>query len=137
MKRENELVKKAMEAKEKAYAPYSKFKVGAAVLTESGEIFTGANVENSSYGATICAERIAVLKAVLDGFREIKAIAISSDSDELIFPCGICRQVIFEFGKIDTIILCSDNRGNFETHTLGELLPYAFKLKEDKNTNGV
>ena len=125
---EEELVKTAMEEKTRAYAPYSKFRVGAAVLTENGKIYTGANIENASFGATICAERTAIIKAVSNGDLKIKAIAVSSDSEELIFPCGICRQVLHEFGKHDTIILCSDNKGNFEAYTLGELLPHDFKF---------
>ncbi|NSW91798.1 MAG: cytidine deaminase [Firmicutes bacterium] len=122
-----ELVRTAMEEKTKAYVPYSKFRVGAAVLTENDNIYTGVNIENASYGATICAERTAIIKAVSNGEVKIKALAVSSDGEEIIFPCGICRQVLLEFGDCNTIIICSRNNGEFEVYTLGELLPYAFK----------
>lgn len=121
------LVKKAIDEKSKAYAPYSGFKVGAAVLTESGNIYTGVNIENISFGATNCAERTAIFKAISNGERKIKAIAISSDSEKITFPCGICRQVIFEFGDKDTSIVCSNNDGEFKVYTIEELLPYAFE----------
>ena len=87
--------------------PYSGFHVGAAVLTPDGKIFTGCNVENASYGASICAERTAIVKAVSEGAASISAIAITSDSDDLTFPCGICRQVIAEFGTHDVQLFCA------------------------------
>lgn len=121
------LVRKAIEEKEKAYAPYSGFKVGAAVLTEMGNIYTGVNIENVSFSATNCAERTAVFKAISNGERKIRAIAISSDSEEIVFPCGICRQVILEFGNKNTKIICSNNNGDYKVYNLEELLPYAFK----------
>ncbi|HHY23517.1 MAG TPA: rRNA maturation RNase YbeY [Clostridiaceae bacterium] len=121
------LVRKAIEEKEKAYAPYSGFKVGAAVLTETGNIYTGVNIENVSFSATNCAERTAVFKAISNGERKIRAIAISSDSEEIVFPCGICRQVILEFGNKNTKIICSNNNGDYKVYNLEELLPYAFK----------
>jgi cytidine deaminase len=121
-----ELVKAAAEAKEHAYAPYSKFKVGCALLTESDRLYTGINIENASYGATNCAERTAIFKAVSDGNTKIKAVAIASDSNDMIFPCGICRQVMVEFGDADTKVICSTKNGEFKVYTLDEVLPNAF-----------
>jgi len=124
-----ELVKIASEAKQNAYAPYSGFKVGAAVVTDKGNIYTGINIENASYGATNCAERTAVFKAVSNGERKIDIVAISSESEDFIFPCGICRQVLAEFAHKDTKIICSKKNGDFIVLTLEELLPHAFFLK--------
>lgn len=124
---DKELVKIAGETKKKAYAPYSNFRVGAAVLTDSNKLYTGANIENASYGATSCAERTAIVKAVSDGERKIRTIAIASDSEDFIYPCGICRQVISEFGDSDTKVICSKKNGDFKVFTLEELLPNAFK----------
>lgn len=123
----SELVKIAVEAKEKAYAPYSNFRVGAAVLTENNKVFDGQNIENVSFGATNCAERTAIFKAVSSGDRKIKAIAIASDSSDIIYPCGICRQVIAEFGDINTLVICSSINGTIKEYTLNDILPYAFK----------
>ena len=97
MKQYKELLVKAHEAQEQAYVPYSKFKVGAAVLMKSGKIYTGCNIENASFGATNCAERTAIFKAVSEGEHEIAAIAIVGSHNEFTYPCGICRQVIAEF----------------------------------------
>jgi cytidine deaminase len=124
---DKELVKVAASVREQAYAPYSKFKVGCAVLTESNKMYTGINIENVSYGATNCAERTAIFKAVSEGSRKIKTIAIASDSSDIIFPCGICRQVMVEFGDADTRVICSTKSGEFKVFTLGEMLPNAFK----------
>jgi cytidine deaminase len=124
---EKELVSMANQAREKAYAPYSNFRVGAALLTEDNKVFTGVNVENSSHGATVCAERTAVCKAVSEGYKEFKAIAIASDSDDYIYPCGICRQVLSEFNNGSMRIICSKPTGEYITFTLEELLPSAFK----------
>jgi len=121
----NELVFRAQKAKENAYSPYSGFKVGAALLDSSGKIHTGCNVENVSFGATNCAERTAIFKAVSDGIHDFEAIAIASDSKDLVFPCGICRQVMAEFG-IQRIIVSQDD-GTFAEYSLEDLLPYAFK----------
>jgi len=96
------------------------------VLAKSGKVFTGVNIENASFGATVCAERTAVFKAVSEGEREIAAVAISSDSDEYTFPCGICRQVLREFGDDDTKVICGNKNGEFTVFRLGELLPNAF-----------
>ncbi len=122
-----QLIKLAQEAAKKAYAPYSGFNVGAALLCKSGNVYTGCNVENSSYGASNCAERTAVFKAVSEGEREFVKIAIVSEKGGLTFPCGICRQVLSEFMPNGRIVLYSDEHG-IKEFTLNELLPYAFKL---------
>lgn len=121
----NELVKFAKTAKENAYAPYSGFRVGAALLDKFGNVHTGCNIENASFGATNCAERTAIFKAVSQGFHNFEAIAVASDSKDLIFPCGICRQVIAEFG-IQRIIVSRDD-GTFVEYKLEDILPFAFK----------
>ncbi len=126
-----ELIDMAKEARKNAYAPYSKFKVGAALLTKSGKVFTGCNVENSSFGASMCAERVAVFKAVSEGEREFKAIAVVTDTDDPAMPCGMCRQVLSEF-SMDIKVYAANLDGKVKTTTLRELLPYAF-TKEDLN----
>jgi len=118
------LIEMALAVRQNAYVPYSGFRVGAALLTGKGKVYTGCNVENASYGATCCAERTAVFKAVSEGGVEFKAIAVASDSEELTFPCGICRQVLAEF-KIPRII-AANKRGEYREFDLKELLPYAF-----------
>jgi len=123
---DRKLLAMAEDIKKNSYSPYSKFRVGAAVLAKSGKVFTGVNIENASFGATVCAERTAVFKAVSEGEREIAAVAISSDSDEYTFPCGICRQVLIEFGDDDTKVICGNKNGEFTVFRLGELLPNAF-----------
>lgn len=123
------LLKMAKEAMTKAYVPYSKFKVGAAVLTTSGKIYTGCNIENASYGATNCAERTAIFKAVSEGEKEISAIAIVSSSEAFTYPCGICRQVISEFMHEGDFIF--DNaQGEIKVISFKEIFPYSF-TKED------
>lgn len=123
-----ELLNIAKEAKEHAYAPYSKFKVGAAVITGEGRIYTGANIENATYGATICAERLAIYKAVYDGAKSIDMVAIASEEPDTI-PCGICRQVMSEFSSEKGTIICTEGEdGKPIKYTLDELLPHAFKL---------
>jgi len=123
---DRELLRLAIEAKKNSYSPYSKFRVGAAVLAESGKAYTGVNIENSSFGATNCAERTAIFKAVSEGEKKIIKIAIASDSDDIIYPCGICRQVMTEFCGKETIIICSKKNGEYKVHTLNEILPNAF-----------
>ncbi|MGL4798549.1 MAG: cytidine deaminase [Cellulosilyticaceae bacterium] len=125
------LIEKAKEAMARAYAPYSKFQVGAAILTEDGEVYTGCNVENASFGATNCAERTAIFKAVSDGVRRIKAVAIVSSSKEFTYPCGICRQVIGEFMPQGEIIL-ENAAGEIKVYAFTELLPFHF-TQEDLN----
>lgn len=118
------LVKKALEAKEKAYAPYSGFRVGAALIAGSGKVYTGCNIECSSYSPTICAERTAISKAVSEGERQIVAIAVTGDS-EWTYPCGVCRQVIREFGK-DAKVIVVKSEDEYKEYTLEELLPHSF-----------
>lgn len=122
---EKELLQKAEAAKKMAYVPYSRFPVGAALLTKSGRVFTGCNIECASYGGTNCAERTALFKAISEGEREIEAIAVVSDNESYTFPCGICRQVILEFGRDIKIILGNKN-GEIKVFTIEELLPNCF-----------
>ena len=119
-----ELIRKAIEAQQKAYVPYSKFKVGAALLTEEGEVFTGCNIEIASYSPTICAERTAIFKAISEGLTKIKIIAVVGDA-EFTYPCGVCRQVIREFGKDATIIIARSEE-DYREYKLEDLLPYSF-----------
>ena len=121
-----ELYRTAHQVVQYAYAPYSRFKVGAALLTKSGEVFTGVNVENSSFGATICAERTAFVKAISEGFREFDAIAVIS-SDGEVYPCGICRQFMFEFGD-DLKIITGEDEDHLHITEIKELLPEGFRL---------
>lgn len=124
----NELVNTAIKAAEKAYAPYSKFRVGAAALDENGAVFTGCNVENASYGLTVCAERIALFKAVSEGAAPIKALAVVTlDAPGTCSPCGACRQVIYELAK-NSVVLLADREGGFKEMTPAELMPEAFEL---------
>jgi cytidine deaminase len=118
------LVQAAIKARERAYAPYSHYPVGAAVLTVSGKVFTGANIENASYPAGICAERVAVFKAVSEGETEFSAVAVVTGNGGA--PCGVCRQVIAEFG-LETEILIADRSGNIlNVAYIKDLLPHAF-----------
>jgi cytidine deaminase len=121
------LLAAAKSAQRHAYAPYSKFPVGAALLTKSGRVYTGCNVENASYGLAICAERVAISKAVSEGHRQFIAIAIVAPSSQAT-PCGACRQVLSEFG--DLTIICADSRNlkRLHTYSLASLLPHAFQL---------
>ncbi len=120
---DNQLIDLATEARKQAYAPYSHYEVGAALLAASGQVYTGCNVENASYGLTICAERTAVFKAVSSGEREFAAIAVvTSDGGS---PCGACRQVLAEFG-LHMRVLVADIAGNYRAYRLDELLPDAF-----------
>lgn|GEM_PF-130628 len=123
-----DLINSAIKAKEKAYCPYSKFRVGAAILT-SDKIFTGSNIENSSYGLTICAERVAIFKAVSEGYKDFKEIAISSDTERFIYPCGACRQVLSEF--VDDIKITLINKdGKEKIVYLKEIFKETFILKK-------
>lgn len=124
-----ELVRLAAKAREYAYVPYSQFKVGAAVLTSSGEVYTGCNIENASYGATNCAERTALFKAVSEGHRKFVKLAVISNNENFAYPCGICRQVIAEFGT-DIEIITANCKEEFTVHKLDEILPYAFTPKD-------
>lgn len=125
------LIKKALEAKENAYVPYSKFRVGAAILTEDGKVYTGCNIEIASYSPTICAERTAIFKAISEGSKKVKTIAIVADG-EFTYPCGVCRQVLREFGK-DAKIIIANSQEDYREHTLEELLPHSFGPEDLKN----
>ncbi len=124
---DRELIEISKKAQEFAYAPHSKFKVGAALLCRDGSVYTGCNIENATYGATNCAERTAVFKAVSEGKRDFTAIAITSSGKDLTFPCGICRQVLSEFSPEIKVIL-EDEKGELHTFMLSELLPHSFTL---------
>lgn len=117
------LIETAMKYRENAYAPYSNFKVGAAVEGVSGRIYGGCNIENSSYGMTICAERVAIVKAISEGEKEIKRLAVVTSSKELSLSCGACRQVLIEFGRNAEIFCCGVN-GDCDTYTAEELIPH-------------
>ena len=120
---DEELLRRAREAQEKAYAPYSGYPVGAALLTKSGQVYAGANVENASYGLSVCAERVAAFKAITDGEREFEAIAVVTQNG--VTPCGACRQVLSEFGP-DMRVLVADAQGRRRDYVLSELIPDAF-----------
>lgn len=121
-----DLIKKALEVQKRAHAPYSKFSVGCALEAASGKIYMGCNVENASYGATICAERSALVQAVSSGDKVIKRLAIVASSPQIIVPCGICLQTILEFGPEAEVICCSENAKDQKTFSLKELLPQSF-----------
>ena len=125
MSEKNTLMQAALDAKNNAYAPYSGFRVGAAVLCDDGSIYTGCNVENASYPCGICAERTAVSKAVSEGKRRFRMIAVTGSSPEKCTPCGICRQFLYEFAP-DMTVLCGNDTGEFDEITMSELLPRGF-----------
>ena len=122
-----ELVKKAIEARKKAYAPYSKFKVGAALEAANGKVYTGCNVENASYGITVCAERVALFKAVSDGVKIFKRLVIVADTKQPCSPCGICRQALYEFAPNLEVVM-ANTKGKTKIIKFGELLPHPFSL---------
>jgi len=119
------LISAAIHARENAHAPFSKFKVGAAVEDDTGRLHTGCNVENATYGLTVCAERIAVFKAISEGARRFKRVAVAADTEALTPPCGACRQILWEFcGDIEVVLV--NLNGKSETVRLGALLPMPF-----------
>lgn len=124
------LMIRALAAREKAYAPYSKFHVGAALQTTSGEVFDGCNIENCSYGLTNCAERTAIFKAVSEGHTKIAALAVAGATEDPIAPCGACRQVIAEFADKDTPVWLTNIKGDVQQTTVGALLPGAFDASD-------
>lgn len=121
-----ELIAAAQAARAKAYAPYSQYQVGAAVRTASGRIYTGCNVENASYGLTICAERVALTSAVADGEKEFVALAIAAGDSTPGMPCGACRQFMAEWFTADVPVIVTSSRGERRQMTFGELLPVPF-----------
>jgi cytidine deaminase len=119
------LITAASQARENAHAPFSKFKVGAALEDDGGRVHTGCNVENATYGLTVCAERVAVFKAISEGVRSFRRIAVVADTDKLTPPCGPCRQILWEFcGDIEVIL--ANPRGKTETLRLRDLFPRPF-----------
>lgn len=125
------LIKEAFEARKRAYTPYSKFNVGAAVLTNDGKMYSGCNIENASYGATNCAERTAIFKAVSEGSTTITAVAVVGDLNSFTYPCGICRQVIVEFALDDNIdIILAKSEKEYIVVKLKDILPGAFTKKD-------
>lgn len=126
----NELIKMAHKAKEFAYSPYSNFKVGAALLTTNGKVFLGCNIENGSYGATNCAERTAIFKAISEGYTDFEKIAIVSSSGDFTMPCGICLQVMSEFMLDKDIVLSNDN-GDVKVLKVRDFLPHNFSFKKE------
>ena len=119
------LIDAARRAREHAHAPFSKFKVGAALLDDSGQIYTGCNVENATFGLTVCAERVAVFKAISEGARKFRRIAVAADTGVLTPPCGACRQILWEFcGDVEIVLV--NPRGKTETHRMRDLFPKPF-----------
>lgn len=129
VKKIEELMSQAREVMKNSYCPYSKFPVGAALLTEDNQVFTGVNIENVSFGVTNCAERSAIFTAVSTGYRPgfIKAIAVAGDTETFLSPCSVCRQVMVEFCKPDTPVYLTRKDGDIFTTTLEELVPFAFE----------
>ncbi len=126
---EKKLIEMAEKAREKAYVPYSKFKVGAVLETESGKVYTAANVENSSFGLSMCAERVAIFKAVSDGEMKFRRLVVIADTNDAVSPCGACRQVMSEFGDFEIVLANVDGKVN--RTSVRELLPGAFDFKSD------
>lgn len=121
----NELIELAKQARLAAVAPYSNFKVGAVVLTKSGKVYTGCNIENTSYGLTMCAERVALFKALSEGEREFLQIVIVGDTKRETYPCGACRQIMSEFAPHAEVI-CANVGGKAQSYRMSDLLPHAF-----------
>ena len=127
----DDLIEQARQAAGNAYCPYSDYPVGAVILTENGETFWGCNVENVSFGAGICAERVAAGNAIANGYTDFRAIAIFHDGEDLPYPCGVCRQFLSEFGLDLTVIVATNE--TYEIFSLASLLPHAFDTKEVKS----
>ena len=123
------LLRMAHDAMKNAYVPYSNFPVGAALLCEDGSVYTGCNVEGASYGNAICAERTALCKAVSEGKRRFDTLAVTANTEDFCTPCGICRQILYEFSP-DLRVLCGSRDGSHTVHSLKELLPCAFSAKD-------
>ena len=135
-----ELISTAVSMQERAYVPYSHFPVGAALLCSDGAVFTGCNVENAAYGSTLCAERTALVKAVSEGRTGgFTAIAIAGRGSDFCWPCGACRQMLFEFCKEDMPVILAKSKEDYQTTTLGQLFPMGFgpdKLGKEKPVCG-
>jgi cytidine deaminase len=131
-KMQDQLVARAAEASGKAYAPYSKFRVGAALLTAGGGVVTGVNVENASYGLALCAERAALAAAVAAGFRRFKAMAVAASGRQPVVPCGACLQALAEFCGPDFPIIAAkaNSPGTARVYKLGDLLPHVFRFRK-------
>ena len=125
---ERELIKKALSAMKNAYVPYSRFPVGACAVTADGDTIIGCNIENASYGLTVCAERVTLFKAFSDGNRDIVALAVAAETEEPVSPCGACRQVISELAPNAVVYLSNKDGSKVKKMTVEELLPYGFQL---------
>lgn len=134
---DKELISLAFDAMQKAYAPYSGYKVGAALLTEDGRVYTGCNIENAAFGPTVCAERTAFFKAISEGEHKFRRIAVVGGKDgtvtDYFYPCGVCRQVMAEFCKSDFEIITAISEQDYIMKTLAEMLPYGFSPDNLKN----
>lgn len=125
------LIKEAIEAKEMAYAPYSHFRVGAALLTKEGKVYRGCNIENVAFTPTNCAERTAFFKAISEGEKEFAAIAVTGDADDYLYPCGVCRQVMVEFCDLREFkVIVANTEEDYKVFPLGELIPGVFDADE-------
>ena len=131
----NDLIAAATEARTRSVAPFSSFKVGAALQTKAGKVFTGCNIESASYGLTVCAERVAIWKALSEGERDFTDLVVVADTETLTPPCGTCRQIIWEFAKHATIVLANLGGQREEVHIL-DLLPRAFDARFLKEASG-
>ncbi|MBR7553218.1 cytidine deaminase [Allobacillus sp. GCM10007491] len=135
MKRE-ELMNLAKEMLDKAYVPYSKFPVGAAILMKSGKVYQGCNIENAAYPVSCCAERVAIFKAVSEGDKDFDQLAVIANTDRPVSPCGSCRQVMAEFFSPDTPIYMASRTGEIEETTIEKLLPYSFTTADLRSGQG-
>ncbi|MBP1949602.1 cytidine deaminase [Virgibacillus litoralis] len=127
---EKELIQEAITIRNKAYVPYSKFPVGAALLTKSGKVYTGCNIENAAYPVSCCAERVAIFKAIADGEREFKEMAVVADTKRPVPPCGSCRQVMSEFFDSKLTVHLTNLHNDIKSVTMDELLPFSFQPED-------
>lgn len=131
-----QLIERALAAQKKAYVPYSNYRVGAAVMTSDGEVYDGCNIENASFTPTVCAERVAIFKAISEGARSVDAIAVVAGED-MGFPCGVCRQVLREFLAEDGEIVVARDAEHYEIYRLEDLLPHSFGPEQLKGEDHV
>lgn len=127
------LLQQAIDIRTRAYVPYSNFPVGAALLTKSGKIYVGCNIENAAYPVTCCAERVAIFKAISEGETEFEQLAVAADTERPVPPCGSCRQVMSEFFNKETMIHTTNLHGAVKSITMEEILPYSFESNDMKN----